>query len=206
VVKGLGFARSRVHGYLAHKQQHPPLGPTQGPRHSPTVGSYGSAVSYERGTPVEAPPERHAPDNSDPTVQTLTLNTRNALVTQGCGGRVNSSTLNIARGTPRRGEKTGQSFDQWKVREGEEAGEEAGFTVPSRTEDPGPEVRGTRCRWSRPARENTPRGSVQIRTVARAGDSTAEKRRRFQTVISGPPEVDHSQLEGHHGKENGGPF
>ena len=26
--------------------------PPQGPRHSPTVGSQGGAVSYERGTPV----------------------------------------------------------------------------------------------------------------------------------------------------------
>jgi len=25
-------------GYLAHKKQPPPLGPTQGPRHSPAVG------------------------------------------------------------------------------------------------------------------------------------------------------------------------
>ena len=30
----------------------PPLGSQQGPRNRPTVGSYGEAVSYERGTPV----------------------------------------------------------------------------------------------------------------------------------------------------------
>jgi len=30
----------------------PPLGPTQGPRHSPTVWFKERAVSYERGTPV----------------------------------------------------------------------------------------------------------------------------------------------------------
>ena len=34
-----------VQGYLAHKKQPPPLGPPQGPRHSPTVGSQGGAVS-----------------------------------------------------------------------------------------------------------------------------------------------------------------
>ena len=34
------------------KKQPPPLGPPWGPRRSPTVGSWGSAVSYERGTPV----------------------------------------------------------------------------------------------------------------------------------------------------------
>ena len=41
-----------VQGYLAHKKRYPPLGPPSGPRHSPTVGSWGSAVSHERGTPV----------------------------------------------------------------------------------------------------------------------------------------------------------
>ena len=30
----------------------PPLGPPYSTRHSPTVGSQGGAVSYERGTPV----------------------------------------------------------------------------------------------------------------------------------------------------------
>ena len=30
----------------------PPLGPPYGPRHRPTVGSWGGAVSYERGAPV----------------------------------------------------------------------------------------------------------------------------------------------------------
>jgi len=43
-------------GYLAHKKPHPPLGPPKGPMHIPTVGSYGVAVSYERGTPVMKPP------------------------------------------------------------------------------------------------------------------------------------------------------
>jgi len=44
-----------VQGYLAHKKTPPPLGPPKGPRHSPTVGSYGEAFSYERGTPVALP-------------------------------------------------------------------------------------------------------------------------------------------------------
>ena len=37
---------------LAHKKQQPPLGLPWGPRHSPTVGSYGRAVHYEQGTLV----------------------------------------------------------------------------------------------------------------------------------------------------------
>ena len=41
-----------LQGDLAHKKQDTPLGPPQGPRHSPTVGSYGGDVSYERGSPV----------------------------------------------------------------------------------------------------------------------------------------------------------
>ena len=40
-----------VQEYLAHKKQSFHLGPRYGPRHSPTVGSYGVAVSYKRGTP-----------------------------------------------------------------------------------------------------------------------------------------------------------
>ena len=44
-----------LQGYLAHKKLRPPLGLPQGPRHSPTVGSYGGAISYERSTPV--PPQ-----------------------------------------------------------------------------------------------------------------------------------------------------
>ena len=42
-----------VQGYLAHKKPPFPLGPPYEPRHGPTVGSYGVAVSYERGTPVQ---------------------------------------------------------------------------------------------------------------------------------------------------------
>ena len=34
------------------RNPHPPLGSTLVPRHRATVGSYGGAVSYERGTPV----------------------------------------------------------------------------------------------------------------------------------------------------------
>ena len=36
------------------RKRHPPLGPPYGPRHRPTVGSRGGAVSYERGTPVDS--------------------------------------------------------------------------------------------------------------------------------------------------------
>ena len=35
--------------YLAEKKQPPPLGSPKGPRLNPTVGSYGGAVSCERG-------------------------------------------------------------------------------------------------------------------------------------------------------------
>ena len=41
--------RRPIQGYLAHKKPPPPLGPPQGPMHRTTVGSYGGAVSYERG-------------------------------------------------------------------------------------------------------------------------------------------------------------
>jgi len=34
-----------IQGYLAHKKPPPPLEPREGSRHSPTVGSYGEAVS-----------------------------------------------------------------------------------------------------------------------------------------------------------------
>ena len=44
-----------VQGYLAHKKHPPSLGPPQGPRHSPVVGSYEGAVSHERGTLVHHP-------------------------------------------------------------------------------------------------------------------------------------------------------
>jgi hypothetical protein len=49
---GRCYPHSRLQGYLAHKKRHSPLGPPQGPRHRPTVGSKGSAVSYARGTPA----------------------------------------------------------------------------------------------------------------------------------------------------------
>ena len=41
-----------VQGHLARKKLPPPLGPQYDPRHVPTVGSYGVAVSCERGTHV----------------------------------------------------------------------------------------------------------------------------------------------------------
>ena len=43
---------ARLQGYLAHKNPPTPLGPPSGPRHSPTVGSYGEQVSLERGAHV----------------------------------------------------------------------------------------------------------------------------------------------------------
>ena len=53
VFTGLAAA---VQGYLArclaHKKRPNPLGPSQDPRYRPTVGSYGVAVSLQRGTPV----------------------------------------------------------------------------------------------------------------------------------------------------------
>jgi len=45
-------AMGNVQGYLAHKNP-APLGPPQGPRHSPSVGSKGAAFSYGRGAPAK---------------------------------------------------------------------------------------------------------------------------------------------------------
>ena len=50
-----GLAQS-LQGYLAHKKAPTPLGPPWDPRPSPTAGSWGGAVSYERGTPVSQGP------------------------------------------------------------------------------------------------------------------------------------------------------
>ena len=44
-----------LQGYLARKKTLTPLGPPQGPRHGPTVGSWEAAVSYQRGAPVIPP-------------------------------------------------------------------------------------------------------------------------------------------------------
>ena len=41
-----------LQGYLANKKTPTPLGPPLDPRHRPTVGSLGGAVSYDRGTPL----------------------------------------------------------------------------------------------------------------------------------------------------------
>jgi len=54
-VQNPGLAAGNVpslQGYLAHKKQRSTLGAPCAPRYSPTVGSWGGAVSYERGTPV----------------------------------------------------------------------------------------------------------------------------------------------------------
>ena len=44
--------RPRLQDYLAHKKAPHPVGPPQGPRHRPTVRSYGVAFAYKRGTSV----------------------------------------------------------------------------------------------------------------------------------------------------------
>ena len=49
----LGLSIWGVQGYTAHKKQPPLLGIPKDPRHRATVGSYGEAFSYKRGTPVE---------------------------------------------------------------------------------------------------------------------------------------------------------
>jgi len=41
-----------LQGYLAHKKTPPPLGPPYDHRRRPTEGSFGGAVSHERGTAV----------------------------------------------------------------------------------------------------------------------------------------------------------
>ena len=42
----------QVQGYFDHKKHPPSIGPSQGPRHSPTAGSEEGAVFDERGAPV----------------------------------------------------------------------------------------------------------------------------------------------------------
>ena len=46
--------QAELQGYFAHEKETPPLELPWCPRHFPTVGSCGGAVSYERGTPVES--------------------------------------------------------------------------------------------------------------------------------------------------------
>ena len=43
--------------YPTYKEPPPSLGLPWEPRHGPTVGSYGFALSYKRGTPVDYPHE-----------------------------------------------------------------------------------------------------------------------------------------------------
>ena len=43
----------RVHGYLAHKKQHPPMTLQKEYAKGPMQALVGGGVSYERGTPVE---------------------------------------------------------------------------------------------------------------------------------------------------------
>ena len=48
------FLGEGLQGCLAHKKQTPLLGPPQDPRHSPTVGAWRGADSYEPGIPIGA--------------------------------------------------------------------------------------------------------------------------------------------------------
>ena len=52
VLGGVVFLMREVPLYLTYKKSPPPLGPPGEPRHGPTAGSYGVAVSYKHGTPV----------------------------------------------------------------------------------------------------------------------------------------------------------
>jgi hypothetical protein len=52
VLQGTSRPSAAAQGYFAHKKQPPPVGPPYCPGHSPTAGSSGGVVSYERGTPV----------------------------------------------------------------------------------------------------------------------------------------------------------
>jgi hypothetical protein len=45
-------AGNTLQGYLTHKKPPPHLGPPQGPKHRPYVGSWEGTVFYKRGTPV----------------------------------------------------------------------------------------------------------------------------------------------------------
>ena len=54
-----GIRRSYRGTSLIRYRPHP-LGPPEDPRHSPTIGSYEGAVSYERGTPVHLYSKRNA--------------------------------------------------------------------------------------------------------------------------------------------------
>ena len=52
-VQVLWFTVQCLQGYLANMTIFTPLGPPPlDPKHRPTVGSQGKALSYERGTPV----------------------------------------------------------------------------------------------------------------------------------------------------------
>ena len=44
--------RDLYRGASLIRNRPPPQGPPEEPRHGPTVGSYGAAVSYKQGTPV----------------------------------------------------------------------------------------------------------------------------------------------------------
>ena len=52
-VTACGVGDPHLQGYLARMKPPIPLGPSSEPRHGPTVGSCGVAVSYEQGTPLD---------------------------------------------------------------------------------------------------------------------------------------------------------
>ena len=49
------FHLAYLEGYLAHKKPPTPLGPPQGPRRGPTVGSRRAAIFYKQRTPAQNP-------------------------------------------------------------------------------------------------------------------------------------------------------
>jgi hypothetical protein len=53
--RSLALASNGLQGYLALKKTPTTLGPPEGPRHGPTIGSWGGVVSYARGTLVTNP-------------------------------------------------------------------------------------------------------------------------------------------------------
>ena len=59
-----------VQGYLTVKKPPTPLGPPEEPRHGPTVGAYGVAFFYQRGTPALHPRSPNAPA-ADPSLLLL---------------------------------------------------------------------------------------------------------------------------------------
>ena len=62
---------------LAPSKRPTPLGPPWEPGHGPTVGSYGVAVSYRRGSPEGAPPSLPLPSEKGEALRVLKSFARN---------------------------------------------------------------------------------------------------------------------------------